>query len=299
MVEGGKEKPVRKHPFRAALAACLLITVIFVGLLWVLSSSGLHLVQPEGRLGLVEIKGVILESEQILADLRRFQEDPSIKGVMVRVDSPGGGVGASQEIFQELYRTTQFKPVICSMGAVAASGGYYVAAACTRIVANPATLTGSIGVISSFPNLQSLFEKIGFSNEIIASGPLKGAGQLDRPLNDQERAMFTALTQDFYNQFVADIARARKMDEAAVRAVADGRIFSGKEALQFGLVDELGNYTDALGLAYNLSGLSRDAEVVRHRERGSWMELFLDQQSLSYWRAFVNPHPGPQYLYQP
>ncbi len=255
------------------------------------------------KVGLVEVKGVIADSSKAVEALDEFRRDSRIRAVLVRVDSPGGGVGASQEIYQEVRRTAAAKPVVCSMGGVAASGGFYIAAACTKIVANPGTVTGSIGVISSIPNLEGLMEKIGVKLETVRSGALKGAGQPDRPLSPEERAMFERMTTDLHQQFVADVARGRNMPLDQVRAVADGGVLTGLQAKQLGLVDELGNYQAALRLAANLGGIKGRPQVVQPQEKSDpFLRRLLKDEAMALLRQGLGELQalgGPQYLYQP
>ena len=213
--------------------------------------------------GIIELKGLMVSSEQILKDLRKFRNNPDVKSIVLRIESPGGAVGAAQEIYREVKRTSGQKPVVASMGSMGASGGYYAALGADNIIANPGTMTGSIGVIVKFPNLEGLFEKIGYKSEVIKSGPLKDVGASDRPLNEEERILMQDLIDNVYNQFVRDIAAARDMPEETISELADGRIFTGEQALAVGLIDNLGNFTDAIVLAAELGGLdTKDPHLI-------------------------------------
>lgn len=205
--------------------------------------------------GIIELKGVITSSDKTIANLNDFKKNNNIKAIVVRIDSPGGAVGASQEVFMELRRVNREKPVVASMGSVAASGGYYAAIGAEKIVASPGTLTGSMGVILKFVNLEEIFKKIGYKSETIKSGEFKDMGSPNRSLTKAERAMLQRLLDNVHDQFIRDIAESRKLAEEDVRQVADGRIFSGEQALKLGLIDELGNLTDAVRLAAELGGL--------------------------------------------
>ena len=205
----------------------------------------------------------MVSSEQILKDLRKFRNNPDVKSIVLRIESPGGAVGAAQEIYREVKRTSGQKPVVASMGSMGASGGYYAALGADNIIANPGTMTGSIGVIVKFPNLEGLFEKIGYKSEVIKSGPLKDVGASDRPLSEEERILMQDLIDNVYNQFVRDIAAARDMPEETISELADGRIFTGEQALAVGLIDNLGNFTDAIVLAAELGGLdTKDPHLI-------------------------------------
>lgn len=213
--------------------------------------------------GIIELKGLMVSSEQILKDLREFRNNPDVKSIVLRIESPGGAVGAAQEIYREVKRTSGQKPVVASMGSMGASGGYYAALGADNIIANPGTMTGSIGVIVKFPNLEGLFEKIGYKSEVIKSGPLKDVGASDRPLSEEERILMQDLIDNVYNQFVRDIAAARDMPEETISELADGRIFTGEQALAVGLIDNLGNFTDAIFLAAELGGLdTKDPHLI-------------------------------------
>lgn len=218
-------------------------------------SAGLMAFGGFGNVGVVEVKGPIDDSEQVVEDLRHFREAPNIRAVLLRVDSPGGSVGPSQEIFAEVRRLAEEKVVVASFGAIAASGGYYVALPATRIVANPGTITGSIGVITQIPNVEELAEKIGFRMNTVTSGPSKDAGNPFRPFTEEDRRIFRDLIDDIYRQFVEDVAASRNLDPEKVRQIADGRVYTGAQAKALGLVDELGNFNDALDLAAELAGI--------------------------------------------
>jgi len=217
--------------------------------------------------GIVELKGLIVTSEPILKHLTEFRNNPYVKSIVLRIDSPGGAVGAAQEIYEEVRRTNEVKPVIASMGSMGASGGYYAALGSEKIIANPGTMTGSIGVIVKFPNLEGLFEKIGYKNQVVKSGPLKDVGASNRPLTDEERKLLQDLIDNVYGQFVQDTAAARGMDEDTVRKLADGRIYTGEQALAAGLIDRLGNFTDAITTAADMGGLDgKNPRLIYPRE---------------------------------
>lgn len=225
-------------------------------------SAGLMAFGGFGNVGVVEVKGPIDDSEQVVEDLRHFREAPNIRAVLLRVDSPGGSVGPSQEIFAEVRRLAEEKVVVASFGAIAASGGYYVALPATRIVANPGTITGSIGVITQIPNVEELAEKIGFRMNTVTSGPSKDAGNPFRPFTEEDRRVFRDLIDDIYRQFVEDVAASRNLDPEKVRQIADGRVYTGAQALELGLVDELGNFTDAVELAAELAEIPGRPELA-------------------------------------
>ncbi len=214
------------------------------------------------RLGLVRVEGLITDSEELVDWIRELERDESVKGVLLRIDSPGGVVAPSQEVFAAVRGLAATKPVVASMGALAASGGYYVAAAADVILANPSSLTGSIGVRMELLNIRELAEKIGLAQTLIASGEMKGVGTPFRDLSPREREYLTSVVMDMHEQFVSDIAQARGMDRAQVAALADGRAFTGRQALERGLVDRLGGLQDALELLREQTGLSEEAPIL-------------------------------------
>jgi len=227
------------------------------------SSSKTDIFAKKEGVGIIELKGLIVSSEQILKHLTEFRNNPDVKSIVLRIDSPGGAVGAAQEIYAEVKRTSELKPVVASMGSMGASGGYYAALGADNIIANPGTMTGSIGVIVKFPNLEGLFEKIGYRSEVIKSGPLKDVGASNRPLSEEERKLMQDLIDNVYNQFVRDIAAARSMPEETIFELADGRIYTGEQALAAGLIDSLGNFTDAITLAADLGKLdTKDPQLI-------------------------------------
>lgn len=205
--------------------------------------------------GVVEVGGVIVSAEEVIKDLVELRENQRVKALVLRIDSPGGTVGASQEIFAEVRRTNQLKPVVASMASIAASGGLYASLGAERIVANPGTMTGSMGVILKFPNLEELFDKIGYKSEVVKSGKMKDIGAAGRAMTDEERRMLQELIDNVHEQFVQAVVNSRSLPEEEVRKIADGRIFSGEQALGLGLIDQLGNFTDAVLLAASLANL--------------------------------------------
>ena len=255
----------QKHPILLGLFILTGIFFLFLGGVSLLISSLIShdsqadIFSSKEGVGIVELKGLIVSSEQTLKHLTEFRHDPNVKSVVLRIDSPGGSVGASQEIYKEVMRTNEIKPVIASMGSIGASGGYYAALGAENIIANPGTMTGSIGVIVKFPNLEGLFEKIGYRSEVIKSGPLKDVGASNRPMSEEERKLMQDLIDNVYGQFVRDIAAARGMEEDIIQELADGRVYTGEQALEVGLIDSLGNFTDAITIAADMGGLDIEA----------------------------------------
>jgi protease-4 len=267
---------------RSALLAGSLLVLILVALLgsiaWFSHLRGRQAGPMFGeKVGVLEVKGVIANVQPTIDELAKFRDDGSIKAVVVRIDSPGGGVSPSQELYQEIKRTVREKPVVVSMGSVAASGGYYIACAAQKIYANPGSITGSIGVILQFTNFEELMKKIGFRMEVVKSGPYKDVGNPGREITADEKAYLQKMVNNVHQQFVRDVARGRRMKVEKVQEVADGRIFTGEQAMELGLVDELGNLRDAINAAARMAGIEGEPKVVYpEKEKKSLFDYLLD-----------------------
>jgi protease IV len=229
-----------------------------------------------GRVAVVELRGVIASSEDVVRQLRKYRRDESIKAILLHVDSPGGAVVPSQEMYEEVRRTRDGgKPVVVSMGSLAASGGYYVACGASRLVANKGTLTGSIGVISEFLQLEDALGKLGIGVKTIKSGKLKDAGTPMRKMNEADQQYFQDLMDDVHRQFKDVVATERHLSPKVVAQLADGRVFTGEQAVENGLVDTIGTFQDAVEIAGELAGISGEPSLVRERKRISWLESML------------------------
>ena len=278
--------PTKKHPILIVLII-LGITVLFLGIVMtaVLNffgpSSGLTF---SSKIGVIRIEGTIMDSRHIVSQLVEFKKDKRIKAIILRIDSPGGGVGASQEIYREVSKTTKTKRVIVSLGGVAASGGYYIASAGDKIVANPGTITGSIGVLMEFIQIQDLIKKIGINLEVLKSGEFKDIGSPHRELTDRDKELIKGLISDIQEQFVNAVAQGRHLSVEKVREVADGRILSGAMAKELGLVDQLGNFQDAVDLAKEMTGIKGDVNLVfpKRHGMGLWNLVFQDVTKVFY-----------------
>lgn len=243
----------------------LLISLLVGGMVWFLGRVELL---GRDKVALITIDGVILDSKDVIDQLERYRRSPSVKAIVIRINSPGGGVVASQEIHEEILKVRRSgKPVIASMAGVAASGGYYVAAAADRIVANPGSITGSIGVIMQIPNIAGLLQKVGIKTAVIKSGEHKDLASSTRELTPAERRILQGVLDDVHQQFIQAVAQGRRMERTRVETLADGRIFSGRQALSLGLVDELGNLQDAIERAGQLGGILGEPEVIQERKR--------------------------------
>ncbi|NNG08452.1 MAG: signal peptide peptidase SppA [Desulfobacteraceae bacterium] len=220
------------------------------------------------KIGVITIEGPIMESQSIVSQIVKFRRNKGIKAIILRIDSPGGGVGPSQEIYREVRRTIKAKRVIVSMGSLAASGGYYVAAGADKIVASPGTITGSIGVIMQFVQLKELLKKIGVGLEVLKSGEFKDVGSPHREMSEREKELLQELIFDIQDQFVKAVAEGRNLSVEEVQEIADGRVFSGAKAKELGLVDVLGNFQDAVDLAKKETGIEGEVTLVYPKKAG-------------------------------
>ncbi len=292
--------------FIAILAILLVVGAGFVLLLL----AAIRSIEPDAtetliigrgdRLAVVELKGPIETSDNVVRQIKKYRNDSSIKGIVLRIDSPGGGVVASQEMYEEVRKTRdEGKPVVVSMGAVAASGGYYVACGASKIVANRGTLTGSIGVIGEFLQLREALNKLGIDVKTIKSGKLKDAGSLTQPMTKEAEKYFQALMDEVYDQFVSVVERERKIDHQHVLELADGRVFTGEQALALELVDTLGTYEDAIRIAADLAGIAGEPSIVREQERKRLIERILGNvgTSIEDLKKAILQHPVLSYRF--
>jgi len=261
----------------AGLAA--LLVVVFVVTVWLLMAVLEDGALPGGpRVAVVEIEGIILDGDQVVRELSEHAENPSVKAVVVRINSPGGVVAPTQEIYNAIQRVRKAgKPVVASFGAVAASGGYYVGAATNRIFANPGTLTGSIGVVMQMANIEGLLKKVGVEYVVVKAGAYKDVGNFARTMTPEERRILQALLDDVHSQFITAVAQGRGLEESAVRTVADGRIYSGAQAKTLKLVDELGGFEEAVEAAGKLGGIPGKPKLIRPRKRFSFTDLLKNE----------------------
>ncbi len=247
----------------------LMFVALMTLAMWGVSSNDDQMFGSFGdRIAVVEVAGQISSSRSVVAQLRRWAEADNVPIILLRVDSPGGGVAASQEIHEEILRVRKGgKKVVASMGTVAASGGLYIAVACDTIVANPGTLTGSIGVIFQYPTFERLLDKVGVKYETVKSGPYKDVGNLSRDMNALDSAHLQSIIDDTYDQFIEAVAEGRGMTKEEVRVFADGRIFTGRQAKELHIIDELGDYHDALDIAANMVGIPTPPKTVKEEPR--------------------------------
>jgi protease-4 len=292
-----------RHPWLWGLVGTVLMLAIFffVTLLITVVLTGQEGITDGGaKIGVIAIDGVISSdlTENTVRQLTKYGDDASIKAIILRIDSPGGGVASSQEIYEEVRRVrSSGKLVVASLGSVAASGGYYIACVADRIFASAGTLTGSIGVIVQFANAEELLRKVGVEATVITSGPFKDSGNPTRTLRPEERQLFQSLVDDVYQQFVEAVAQGRNLPLDQVRQAADGRIYSGRQAKDLRLVDELGSFQDAITYAASTIGIAGKPTLVREgKERLWWLRFFFESLPDSFaWGPFWKAEAVLQY----
>ncbi len=266
------------------------------------TEDGVFAIGP--KVAIVDVSGVISGSAEVVRQLKKYADDGSVKAIVLRIESPGGGVSPSQEIYDAVLEAKKQKRVVASMGTVAASGGYYIACAADSIVANPGSLTGSIGVIFEFPVFGELFKKIGVKTEVVKSGELKDVGSPTRPMTEKERVMLQSVINDTYDQFVEAVVKNRRMERSKVLALADGSVFTGRQAKVNGLVDRLGNFEDAIKLAGKMGGIAGEPKTVKEKKyrRRTIFDLAGEElfgkgvQIPEEWKDMFSP--GLKYLYK-
>ncbi len=261
------------------LILIILLLPVITGLVLLIGAPG-KVAPPASfkRLGLVRIEGVIYNSESIVKQLSSFRTDKSIAGILIRINSPGGATAPSQEIYHEVLRLKDAnKPIVVSMGDMAASGGYYVASPARCIFADPGTLTGSIGVILTVPLYKDLASKIGVQIRTLKAGKFKDIANNYRAMSNGEEQILQSLLDDTHDQFINDVAKARGIDRDSIKNIADGRIFTGRQAQTLGLVDSLGGYLDALSYLRKITNSAPNARIVEKTEKLSNIrEWFLE-----------------------
>jgi len=294
----------KRHPVLFGLLLLLVIGAGFFLLVYSMSSvtgERASFIAKE-RIGVVPLKGVITDAKPVVDVLEKFSKDDSIKAIVLRIDTPGGGVGPSQEIFEKVRSVRKKKTVVASMGSMATSGGYYVACAAEKIVANPGSLTGSIGVIMHFTNMEDLFKKVGLRASVIKSGRYKDAGSPFRDMTKEERELLQALIDDVHEQFVEAVSESRGLDKGRVIEVADGRVFTGRQALKFKLIDELGDLDHAAEVAARLAQLDGKPELFfpKEEKRSVWryvMEEMVSVLKREMADTVAETGPGLSFVY--
>lgn len=253
-----------------------------------------------GTIALVELNEPIVSSERVVQQIKRYRENINIRAIVLRIESPGGGVSASQEIFEEVKKTRNYgKPVVVSMGSVAASGGYYIAVGADRIVANPGTITGSIGVISQFMHVNELLDKIGITSTTVKSGKLKDSGSPFRKPNEDDKKYFQEMVDDIHDQFVSAVSEERKIEKSIIKKYADGRVFTGRKAYELKLIDTLGTYQDAIKIAAQLADIYGTPRVIKERKKERLSDVIFGEvrNELTQFKNELLNQPIVQYRY--
>ncbi len=289
---------MKTHPLLSGCLITALVVFFFLGVT-VLAYSFLgkdRLLASRDKVGVVEIKGVLVDGKSTLKQLDRFRDDNSIKAIVLRIDSPGGAVGPAQEILREVEKVRLKKKIVASLGTVAASGGYYIACGANLIMANRGTATGSIGVIMEFTNVEELTKKVGLDFFTLKSGKYKDVGSPFRSMTPEEKGYMQQLLDNIYQQFISDVARNRKIPVDKMRSLAEGKVYTGEQAKQVGLVDEFGNVEDAIEKAGRLGGIKGKVEAVYPQKEGfSLLRLLMGEageESLSNLVGLRYPQPA-------
>jgi len=272
----------RRHPYLFFILIMTLLTTSSSVIISLVSGVSKISAPAKGeKIGVVEIDGVILESDEIVMQLKKFRERKDIKAVVLRINSPGGGVAPSQEISMAVDRFSKEKKIIASLGSVAASGGYYIASAADSVIANKGTITGSIGVIMEYTNIEEIMDKIGIEPVVIKSGKFKDTGSPTRPMREDEEKYLQDFVDGIHTQFVTDVASGREMSEKKVREFADGRIFSGENAVESGFADKIGNFEYALDFAAESAGINKDNYQVVYppKEKFSFVKQLIEESA--------------------
>ncbi len=251
------------------------------------------------KIGVVKIEGILRNSKDTIRQLDKYEKDGSVKAVVLRVNSPGGAVVPSQEIYDKILQLKKSKKVVVSMGSVAASGGYYVACAADRIIANPGTITGSIGVIIQFSQIEDLLKKIGLKSTVVKAGRYKDVGSPVRDMTPDERSLIQGVIDDIHNQFIEVVLLNRNIPRKKVEDIANARIFTGRQALKIGLVDDLGNMEYAIDVASDLAGIEGEAEVIYpEKKRKSLLRYIASETISAVSEEFRGDDAGISYLYR-
>jgi protease-4 len=296
---------MRKHP---VIFGMLILLALGISFYFFFYKVGLHSGKNKSfslndKIGVVNVEGIIANSQLITEQLDEFGKDDSIVAIVLRVDSPGGGVAASQEIYDAVIELKKKKKVVVSMGSVAASGGLLVACAADKIVANPGTITGSISAIMQFANFEELMKKVGVKSSVVKSGQYKDIGSPLRDMTPEEKVIIQELVDDIYNQFVDVIVKERKLPREKVVEIADGRVFSGRRAKELGLVDYLGDMSSAAKLASKLAGKDGKYDLVYpSKKRTSIFDYLLEStasQISNSLKEKMGSMSGLNYLYYP
>jgi protease-4 len=293
---------MRKHPVIFGIFLLILVGFVFFALAYVLGSAtqDKHSFVLNNKIGIIKVEGFIGDVNDIVEQLNQFAKDDNIKAIILRIDSPGGGVASSQEVYATVMDIKKKKKVVASLGSMAASGGYMIACAADKIVANPGTVTGSISAIMHFANAEELLKKVGLKSSVVKSGKFKDIGSPAREMTSEEKELLQELVDDIYDQFLDMVAQNRNMPKENLRKIADGRVFTGRQAHKLGLVDYLGDVGYAVTLAGEMSGIKGKPEVVYPKKKGSklWDYVFREMFTAfdEHMRTTIGQFNGIMYL---
>ena len=278
----------KKHPIlKGLIGLCVALFLFFFVAIFFSSFFGRERNLSLGeKIGVVPITGVITDSLAIIDQLHEFKKNNKVKAIVVRIDSPGGGVGPSQEIYEEINKIKKEKKVVASIGSLGASGGYYVACACDTIVANAGAITGSIGVIVEYANFEELLDKIGLKGVVLKSGKYKDVMSPIREMTDEEKSLLQAVVDDIHQQFVSAVVNSRHLTKEQGESIADARIFTGAQAKALGLIDELGNFRDAVDIAAKMGGIKGEPELIYPKKKLSFLDYFVGE-TLHKWEEVL------------
>jgi protease-4 len=293
----------------------IFLSLVFIGLVFVgisflffasviknVSTTEYYSTGHGEKIGLIEINDVIVNSENVVRQIKKFREDKSIKAILLRINSPGGGVAASQEIYEEVkYTRDHGKIVVVSMGSIAASGGYYISCGSNLIVANPGTLTGSIGVIAEFVSVKDLADKLGIDVTNITSGELKDSGNPFKKMSDKDKEYFQEVVDNTFTQFLDVVSKERKINIDTLRKYANGRVFTGLQAKEIGLVDSIGTFEDAIRITAKMSGIEGEPRIIRERRSHSLFERLIGTsvEDITGIKQKLFGEPILQYRFEP
>ncbi len=294
---------MRRHPIISGICLLTLIGLVFFAVIY-----GLGLFRGENplnlseKVGVIPIEGIIGDAGEIIDQINEFADSNGIRAVVLRIDTPGGSVVPSQEIYQAVRELRKKKKVVVSMGSVAASGGYLIAVAADRIVANPGTITGSISAVMHYANVEELLKKVGVRSSVIKSGKFKDMGSPVREMTAEERSLIQGIVDDIYDQFVRTVSENRKIPLSKIVQLADGRVFTGRQAKELGLIDDLGGLQDAVLLAGRLSGMKEKPEIVHGMKKKTTLWRYLMESMTSAVSEEIRRNSaelrGAQYLMQ-
>lgn len=291
-------EPVKKSSgwkwFWGIFISLTLIVMIFVGVAFLFLAKSMSPMKGDkrfyyeytgsgsGKIAVVDLNFTIISSEPIVRQFKKYREDKSIKAIILRINSPGGGVAASQEMYEAIRKTRDSGiPVIVSISSIGASGGYMAACGGSYIVSNPGSVVGSIGVIAQFYTMKELADKVGIKETTIKSGKLKDAGNPMRDPNADDLAYLQEIIDDDYEQFLEVVSKERKIEMDSLKEIANGRVFTGRQSLKLRLVDTLGTFEDAVEIACRFANLKGEPVLVREKERYNVLEMFIENLSKS------------------